>query len=397
MRQMTTGNMARGALGLMALAALGLCVWLITKPEPPVAARATVIGLAPEQPAVDQDFARAYKPREFNFPTDHGPHPEFQTEWWYYTGNAQDANGRHFGYQLTFFRRALLPPADAPRRASDLAASQIYFAHFGVTDSAANQHVSFEKFSRGAGGLAGASGEPFKVYLEDWSTTGLNTQGDAVRLIAQSGAYSLTLDLHSLKPPVLQGERGLSRKSDIPGNASYYYSFTRLETRGRISTPDGAFDVTGSSWMDHEWSTSALGPNTQGWDWFALQLSDQREVMFYQFRNRDGTIDPISSGVLVQPDGRALTLKRDDVRIEVLETWRSPSSQAEYPVRWRITILSQAISLEVDARIKDQQMNVSVVYWEGAVSIKGQASGAPLSGVGYVELTGYSGTLNGRF
>ena len=390
-------RLLRVAIGSGALAVLGLMVWLVFSPVPSAPARATVIGL----PAGDADelhrFARALEPRAFVFPLDHGPHPDYQTEWWYYTGNLQDANGRHFGYQLTFFRRALVPPSEAPARSSDLATSQIYFAHFGVMDSDTGRHVSFEKFSRGAGGLAGASGEPYKVHLEDRSVSSLDVRGDAVRLIARSDAYSMTLDLRALKPAVLQGDRGLSVKSNLPGNASYYYSLTRLETHGRMETESGAFAVAGSSWMDHEWSTSALGPNAKGWDWFALQLSDQREIMFYQFRNTDGTIDPVSSGVLVQADGRATSLKRDDVIIEVLDRWRSPATSGEYPVRWRLRVPGQSIDLDVEARIKDQQMNVSVIYWEGAVKVAGQASGSPVSGVGYVELTGYTGTLNGRF
>jgi predicted secreted hydrolase len=393
------GKLARSGLVLGVIVVVAAGIWWLNQPQPAAPARATIVGLSSNDATKDAitGFARAYAPRAFSFPLDHGPHLDYQTEWWYYTGNLTDAAGRHFGYQLTFFRRALAPPAQMPARQSDLATSQIYFAHFAMTDSSAQQHVSFERFSRGAGGLAGANAEPFHVFLEDWSTTALNAQGDQVRLKARNGAYQIELNLRALKPPVKQGDNGLSTKSTTPGNASYYYSFTRMDTAGILHTPDGEYRVTGSSWMDHEWSTSALGLNAQGWDWFALQLSDQRELMFYQFRNRDGSIDPVSSGTLVAQDGSSITLRQDQVKVEVLERWQNPQRTAEYPVRWRISIPSQNLSLDVTARLKNQQMDLAIVYWEGTVEVSGQANGAPINGVGYVELTGYSGSLNGRF
>ena len=370
-------------------------IWLVVRPNEPVAAVATVQGLAP---AVNiAGFERAMQPRQFIFPRDHGPHPDYQTEWWYYTGNLTNASGRHFGYQLTFFRRALVPEGQMPKRTSNLAASQIYFAHFALTDSQAEQHTYAERFSRGAGGLAGASGEPFKVFLESWSAVALDDQGDSVRLIARDGATRIALDLRSIKSIVEHGNAGLSAKSDAQGNASYYYSFTRLETKGAVTTDSGEFQVTGTSWMDHEWSTSALGPNAQGWDWFALQLDDQHELMLFQVRNNDGSVDAVSGGTLVNADGTSTTLKREQIQIEVLESWRSPANNVEYPVRWKINIPDHKLALEIHARINDQQMLTSVVYWEGAVTVLGSNAGLPVSGVGYVELTGYSGTLNGKF
>ncbi len=378
---------------------LGLLAWFVfgQAQQQPGEARATVSGLPSGASEYNTEFARALQPRAFVFPADHGPHPDFQTEWWYYTGNVTDATGRHFGYQLTFFRRALLPLQEVQARESALAPSQIYFAHFAVTDSAADKHASAERFSRGAGGLAGANADPYKVYLENWSAVGLNQTGDAIRLSAQNGAYSITLTLKSIKPIARHGNQGLSAKSDTPGNASYYYSFTRLQTEGSIQTESGAFDVTGQSWMDHEWSTSALGPNAQGWDWYALQLSDQRELMLYRFRNTDGTIDPVSGGTLIQPDGSTRVLRQDQIVIDVLDQWRSPDNGAVYPVKWRVRIPDYSVDLQVEARIKDQQMNVSITYWEGAVKITGQSDNAPVTGVGYVELTGYLDSINGKF
>jgi predicted secreted hydrolase len=384
-------------IGLSIFTAIGMAAWLLFRSETPVTTRATVIGLDTSTGNSIENYARVYQPRDFAFPLDHGPHPEYQTEWWYYTGNLTDAGGRRFGYQLTFFRRALLPPAEMPLRQSDLASNEVYFAHFAVTDSAVDKHFAIEKFSRGAGGLAGASGAPYKVFVENWSAEGLNPQADVVHLAAQSGAYHLSLDLHSTKPIVKQGDHGFSAKSATAGNASYYYSFTRLETKGSLQTESGSYQVTGDSWMDHEWSTSALSSKAQGWDWFALQLSDRRELMFYQFRNMDGTIDPISGGTLVEPDGSTRPLKRDQVGILVKEHWSSQETNAQYPVSWVISIPDARITLQVDALIKDQQNKLSIVYWEGAVNITGQDDNGQIKGMGYIELTGYSGSLNGKF
>lgn len=382
-------------IGCVVIVALG--GGFLLSPRMPTPARSTVIGLASEGATPSPDFARAFAARQFVFPQDHGPHPDFQTEWWYYTGNLADAQGRQFGYQLTFFRRALVPPKDMPARQSDLASGQLYFAHFALTDESAGRHVAFEKFSRGAGGLAGATAEPYRVFVEDWAVTGLTTQGDAVQLVAHRGAYSITLALKSAKPAVAQGMQGLSAKSDTPGNASYYYSFTRMVTTGTLSSEEGMFTVSGWSWMDHEWSTSALGPHAQGWDWFSLQLSDQRELMLFQVRNTDGSIDPVSGGTLVLPDGSTRRLTRDEVKLEVLERWHSPSSGADYPVHWRVTIADLSTVLDINARIQAQENNLSVVYWEGAMTLQGQSDGKPVSGAGYVELTGYSASLNGKF
>jgi predicted secreted hydrolase len=393
----TIGKIIRVCLGIGICVAIGVTGWLLLSTQSTPQARSSVAGLTAQGATPDPHFARAYAARDFHFPQDHGPHPDFQTEWWYYTGNLADANGRQFGYQLTFFRRALVPPVNMPARQSDLASAQIYFAHFALTDVGSGQHVAFEKYSRGAGGLAGASAEPFHVFVEDWAVNGLTTAGDAVQLLAQNEAYSITLTLHSTKPLVTQGDRGWSAKSDAAGNASYYYSFTRLATTGTLRSPEGEYQVSGLSWMDHEWSTSALGPKAQGWDWFSLQLSDQRELMLFQVRNTDGTIDPVSGGMLIEPDGSTRRLSREQVKLDVLERWHSPQSGADYPVRWRVTIADGAIELDVAARIQTQENMLSVVYWEGAMTLQGQSNGNPVSGSGYVELTGYSTSLNGRF
>ena len=353
---------------------------------PPAAAR------PPTTPDL-QGFARALEPRPFAFPADHGPHSNYQTEWWYYTGNLETVDGRHFGFQLTFFRRALLP---APvERSSELAADQIYFAHFAVTDVGAGQHRFYERFSRGAAGLAGASGEPYRVWLEDWSVESLDAQGTTVHLVAEQDGLAIDLQLQASKPVVAHGDRGLSPKSGEPGNASYYLSFTRMETTGRVGLDGEALDVRGESWFDHEWSTSALGPQAVGWDWFSLQLDDGREIMLYRIRREDGTIEPVSGGTLVEADGSTRRLTADQLDVAVLDTWTSPETGGEYPSRWRVLVPDAGLDLTLEPWLADQEMRVSFPYWEGAVQIRGRSAGRPVEGNGYVELTGYAISMQG--
>jgi predicted secreted hydrolase len=341
-------------------------------------------------------FARALEPRDFVFPEDHGPHDDYQTEWWYYTGNLFTAEGRHFGYQFTLFRRALLPPdeqAAVAARSSDLAFSQLYFAHFAITDSGANEHVAFERYSRNAAGLAGAQAEPFRAFIEDWTVeTTDGTGAEAVRIRAQQDGYAIDLDLTMSKPIVLHGDRGLSAKSREPGNASYYYSMTRMATQGKVTTPQGAVEVTGNSWLDREWSTSVLSENTEGWDWFAVQLEDNREVMYFQLREKGTGGIVFDKGTYVAADGASTLIPSGGANIEVLERWTSPHSGAEYPVKWRMTIPEHELDLTITPRFNDQEMNLSQRYWEGAVTIEGTSAGQPIRGVGYVEMTGYGAT-----
>jgi predicted secreted hydrolase len=335
-------------------------------------------------------YARADAVREFVFPADHGPHDEFQTEWWYYTGNVKTAAGREFGYQFTIFRRAVVPPGvlsgtlTAP---SEFAFTQIYFGHFAVTDVARDQHTEADRYSRAAAGLAGAQASPFKAFVEDWVVEG--EPETRSRITARNGDIAIALDLVNTKPVVLQGDRGLSQKSPVKGNASYYYSMPRLQTTGVISTAEGAFEVTGESWLDREWSTSVLDENTMGWDWFALQLSDRREIMFYQLRQRDGSSATSSKGALIEADGSTRLLNREDFQFTAINSWHSPRTGVTYPMDWDIRIPSLEMTLRARAKVREQEMNLGTLYWEGAVALTGQVRGEALTGNGYVELTGY--------
>ncbi len=356
---------------------------------PPVEARLAVAS-ALGGPA-EAGFARALAPRPFSFPADHGPHPAFRTEWWYFTGNLEAAGGRRFGYQVTFFRNALSPQPLA--RASRWAARQVFLGHFAVTDVEAGRFHAFERFRREALGLAGARGSPFRVWLDDWSVEGRGEGGAPLplRLRAAAGEVALDLLLEEGKPPVLQGEEGLSRKGAAPGQASYYYSLTRMPSGGRVSIGGEAWNVRGLSWMDREWSTSSLAKDQVGWDWFALQLADGRELMLFRLRLADGGTDLASAGSLVEPDGGARVLARDDAAVEVLARWKSPEGGA-YPSRWRVRVPSAGLELTVRPLVEDQEHRGAFRYWEGAVAVRGTARGRPVTGSGYVELTGYSET-----
>jgi predicted secreted hydrolase len=340
-------------------------------------------------------FQRAEGPRNWDFPQDFGPHPDYQTEWWYYTGNLVSETGNRFGYQLTIFRRALLPPDDRTARASAWAADQVYMAHFALSDIAEREHYAFERFSRGAAGLAGARAEPYQVWLENWQV--LQTADGKYQLTAAQDEIALDLILEDLKGPILHGDRGYSRKGPEKGNASFYYSQTRLLTTGRVRTTNGSYEVSGLSWKDHEFSTSALSDGQVGWDWFSIQLDDGGEIMLFQIRSEDGSIVPFSSGTWIGPEGETIQINREEFEIQVRDTWRSPNSGAQYPSEWSLEVPSLDVSLVVKPYLADQEMDVSYTYWEGAVEVSGTAQGTDVSGSGYVELTGYAASMEGEF
>ena len=336
----------------------------------------------------EKGFARALRPQKFSFPSDHGPHNPYRSEWWYFTGNLKNPQGRKFGYELTFFRFAL--KAQMPESRSAWRSNQMYMAHLTLTDVESGTFYTDERKSREGNDLAGASNKKYQVWLYDWSA---KTEGEAdfpLRLKAKSNDFAIDLLLTSKKRYVLQGDEGLSQKSREPGNASYYYSYPRLETEGSVSVAGKQFLVTGTSWMDREWSTSALSDEQSGWDWFALQLSDNTELMFYRLRRKDGQPDSNSSGSFVLADNTKITLKKDDIAIKNLDSWKSPHSEITYPSSWRVTVPGQSLDVEIVPLINDQELNVSYRYWEGAVSVTGTKNGKPIEGKGYVELAGYN-------
>jgi predicted secreted hydrolase len=341
-------------------------------------------------------WARALAPRDWVFPRDHGVHADYKTEWWYFTGNVADAEGRRFGYQLTFFRQGLAPELKLTRSA--WAVKDVYFAHFTITDTAGGRFHFAEQAGRGVRDMAGASSERMEVWIDGWrvETTGPETY----RLSASSEGMTLDLTVAAEKPPVLQGEKGLSQKAAAPGNASNYYSYTRLETRGSIGLGGDRFEVAGTSWFDHEFSTSSLAGDQVGWDWFSIQLGNGEELMLYRMRRKDGSADPFSNGTLVGKDGAQTHLGPDDFRIMPKGTWKSPKTGAIYPSGWEIGLPRLETVLQVVPQLKDQELTLEQIgklsYWEGSCRIEGMRKGVPVSGWGYTELTGYDKPVGGE-
>jgi predicted secreted hydrolase len=372
--------------------------------------------------ASDQGFERAESVRTFEFPRDHGPHPTFRHEWWYFTGHLQAKDGERFGFELTFFRVALAPPraetlkSAAGEPVSQWRARQIYVAHFAVTDIGRRTFHSTQRLARDALGLSGAQAAPFRVWLGGWSVAAQSAAGaahqasstaasdalaDVWALRAGDCAYRFDLKLHPLQPPVPNGDRGLSIKSGEPGNASYYFSIPRLSIEGDIVRgvcPAGGtqaagaqpLEVSGTAWLDREWGSGALGPREAGWDWFALQLADGSALMFYALRDERGVRDSHSAGTWIEPDGRAQPLASRDVNIDVLDHWRSPNGAARYPSRWRVRVASLGLDVTAVPVLADQELETTPRYWEGDVEVAGMRDGKPISGEGYAELVGYA-------
>jgi len=384
--------MRRFIVVFLILIVAAFAFWLLRSEDTAVPANAALESLLVDDGTTSDAFARATVPGAVNFPRDLGPHEDYQTEWWYYTGNLQTEDGRDFGYQFTIFRRAIQPMSEIPQvdNPSTWRSNQIYLAHFTVSDMGGDEFHVAERFSRGGAELAGAQAQPYYVWLEDWSVT--EVEPGTVRIQADTQDVSLDLTLVETMPPVLHGDGGLSQKGPEPGNASYYYSIVRQATSGELVIGEETFQVDGLSWKDHEYSTSALSPGSVGWDWFSLQLDDGSALMLFQIRRDDGSIEPYSSASFISNDGALQTLGHEEWQLDVLDTWTSPHSGGEYPAHWRLRIPSIALDLEGRPMMADQELNVSTIYWEGASEFSGTLSGEPVTARGYVEMTGYAGT-----
>ncbi len=345
-----------------------------------------------------QDWKQAVGPWKWVFPRDHGAHPEFRTEWWYFTGNLTDSSQKRFGYQLTFFRQGVVFEAKEPNH--PWAIRDVYLAHFTLTDVSADRFLYAERVSRKGPGLAGADEKGMHVRLLNWTT---KMEGEKVRLEARHQGMELSLDLVPRKPLVFHGKNGLSRKGPAAGQASYYYSYTDLETRGLIKTglSQSPIRVNGVSWLDHEFGSNQLTPEQVGWDWFSLHLSDGQDLMIYFLRRKDGTVEPSSSGTLVARSGGSVHLKHSEIKVDILDFWKSPKSGGKYPSRWKVKIPMAKMELEINPLVPSQELitegSTGVTYWEGAVAGKGTSAGKPVTCEGYVELTGYAGSLGGLF
>jgi predicted secreted hydrolase len=344
--------------------------------------------LATALPAGAQEFREADRPWEWQFPRDHGSHPEFQTEWWYFTGALRGESGREFGYELTFFRLALA--LESPAGASAWRTRDLILAHFAVTDLERERFGLVEDMQRAAAGLAGADADSLHIWKGDWSV-----RQEGRRFVLSAGSNDtqrIALRLLPTRGPILHGDDGLSWKRSDRSHASYYYSMPRMQTHGTLTLDGEPIAVEGTTWMDHEFFTGDTPVEGLGWDWFSCRLQDGRDLMLYLLRYPDGT--RYRSGTLVEADGSSRPLDLNSLTLEPLRHWSSPRTGARYPVEWRISIPEEDLELHVQARLDAQEVHaeetVGFAYWEGLSRFTGTSDGLPIQGEGYVELTGYT-------
>lgn len=333
-------------------------------------------------------FREAMPGYKYEFPRDYFNHPDFQTEWWYYTGNLKSADGRAFGFELTFFRFGATRENTQP---SDWAVNDVYMAHLALSDIDGQHFYHRERLNRAGPGIAGVNAAAGRIWNGNWQ---IELTGERQHLRAVSDHFSLDFKLSTTKPPVIHGMEGVSQKSSGAGRASHYISLTRLAISGAIELNGASVPIEGTAWMDHEFFTQQLDSNQTGWDWLSLQLDDNTELMLFRIRRKDGSIDPYSSGTYIDAAGKATHLERKDFDLEPGgETWTSPFSSAVYPIHWHVSVAPLRLVLEVTTPLKQQEISSNIrfapSYWEGAIRLKGDRAGAPTAGVGYLEMTGY--------
>ncbi len=340
------------------------------------------------------EFRQAVPGRILSFPRDHGKHPDFQTEWWYFTGNLESEDRAKWGFQLTFFRRSM--SGEPARKQSAWGVRDLYLAHFAISSIEEPAFFHTELISREGPGLAESSGDDLNVRIKNWSAL---KEGDTIRIKADDNGYELALTMIPEKVPVLHGRDGYSRKGDQEGQASYYYSFTRLRTEGWLTFKGVKHRVSGLSWMDHEFGSSILHGDQAGWDWFSIQLDDGTDLMLFHLKKKDGSFER-PFGTLVGKDGASTDLHAQSIAIRQTNTWTSARTNAVYPSGWTIELPAQGINLNVIPAFPDQELitrkSSRITYWEGSVKVSGTRRGKEVAGRGYVELTGYAHTMGGR-
>ena len=354
---------------------------------------ALLIFLAVVCPDLNAEWKPALAGWDYRFPADHGSHAGFKTEWWYFTGNLRSADGREFGYQLTFFRHGVREPGASPAT-SRFVVNDVKFAHFAVSDISGNRFHHFQRLARGAFSEAGFDEPERLAWIRDWTCE--RTGENGFRISAKEEGISIELDMTSAKGPVVHGRNGVSQKAEGEGRASHYYSLTRLETKGTITISGKPFAVTGTSWFDHEWGSTQLAAHQKGWDWFSLQFNDGTELMLFQIRTDDDKQDPHSAGTFVFEDGSELQIGQAGFSLEPVAWWRSDESGANYPVEWRLSVRALDLVVEIKPRLRRQELDSKpFVYWEGAVHASGMRKAKPVEAVGYLEMTGYAGRIVG--
>jgi len=335
-----------------------------------------------------QQYRVALPGYRYEFPRDHFSHPDFQTEWWYYTGNVRSADGHRFGFELTFFRQAV---DRDPTKISTWNVRDLYLAHLALSDLDGRAFYHAERLNRSGPGIAGVSQKESRIWNWNWR---IDWSDDQQTLQATDNRFTLQFHLRSEKPPIIHGENGVSQKAEGPGRASHYISLTRLNTQGHITLGAKQFEVSGLAWMDHEFFTHQLEAGQAGWDWFSLQFDDHTELMLFRIRRQDGSLDPYSSGTFVDAQGRSMHLRESDFDLRPLtEHWKSPATNANYPIQWRITIPKLHLDFETQTLLPSQELTgssrLAPNYWEGSIEMNGKKSGTPVTGVGYFEMTGY--------
>ena len=333
----------------------------------------------------------------YDWPRDHSVHPDFKTEWWYFTGNLRTTDGRRFGYQATIFRQGMRAPGNLAPVQSRFIVDDMKFGHFTVTDVNAGRFFFSQQFVRGAFGEAGfgdMKNDRQLAWLGDW-TLALEKDG-AMRLRASEGDRAIDLQLANTKPWAVHGEGGVSIKAQEPGHASQYYSGTRMRSRGTLRIEGREMIVEGESWFDHEWATNQLAPGQSGWDWFSVQMDDGTELMIYRLRRKDGGVDAASAGSFIGGDGKVRHLRLDEMRLTPTRIWESAKTHGRYPIGWRVEVPGLGIDLEVSTPVEQQELALEpVAYWEGMIDVRGRNAGHTVRGHGYLELTGYAGAVVG--
>ena len=337
----------------------------------------------------------------YEFPSDHFSHPAFKTEWWYYTGNIATSEGRRFGFELTFFRQAVgkdSPGESVPPRESAWELDNLYLAHLTLSDLDGQQFFKEDRLNRSGPGLAGAEVGKARIWNGNWEVRfDLNDPLGTQSLNAVGNDFTLQLTLTPTKPPVIHGKDGVSQKAEGQGRASHYITFTRLAVAGIVTLQRERHAVTGVAWMDHEFSTDSLGSGQVGWDWMSIQLEDDTEVMLYRMRRADGSADPYSSGTYVDAEGRSRHLDWKAIRMTPgSRTWTSPSTGGQYPLNWQVEVIPLGLKLECSTVLDGQEVVAErggPSYWEGAVQYQGMKADKAISGVGYLEMTGYDKPL----
>jgi len=316
-----------------------------------------------------EGFAIPKQGTRLTFPEDHGPHPAYRIEWWYVTSNLTDSAGRDYGIQWTLFRSALAPYDEA-----GWSSPQIWMGHAGLTTP--ERHFFAERFARGGIGQAGVQAEPFAAWIDDWTMEGARFSD--LRLYAADEEFSYTLSLSADGPLIEHGDRGYSVKS-ASGQASYYYSQPHYQVTGTLNLPDGPVEVTGSAWLDREWSSQPLDEDQTGWDWFSLHFADNTRLMAFRLRDSGAGY---TSGTWITADGDAVPF--GDGALKVIPKRSAAVNGRDVPVAWTLRLPERDLDISVEAIYDGAWMGTQFPYWEGPVRVSGSHEGR-----GYLEMTGY--------